>query len=210
MSIAEKPTQINTEIDAARARWAEKLRRAAEEQAKIDAHNAAIAAAAHRQLQARMAQHLPTWMLEYVQPTTDIDPDSATELIEVRLPGCCPIVAIYDFPRGNVTQYIVDQPLRIVEDEGLWWVKCLHERADDLDQAVDMAASYGESWHEMFTEASRRNELGITPAVPDVPPTPLEIARVAADNGQLDAATWALLAIADKLQGIIDELECRP
>lgn len=207
MSIAEIPTQINTEIDAARARWAEKRQRAAEEQARVDAHNAATSAREYQLLQARMAKYLPTWMLEYVQPHTDIDPDRRTELIEVRLPGCCPVVAIYDPRQEDIAHYIVDQPLRIMEDDGLWWVKCLHERADDLDQAIDMAASYGESWHEMFTEAGRRNELGITPEVPDVPPTPLEIARVAADNGQADAGTWALLAIADNLQGIIDALE---
>jgi hypothetical protein len=195
MSITPDITQVNTQIDAARQRWAE--RRAIQEQADRDdaVTIAALRGEEHQHLLERMGKHLPSWMLEYVQPQPDFDVDTGIALVGVHLPGCSPITVVIN-RFGYVTSYEVDEALRIVCDDE-WWVKQATHRAVDLDEAIDLAASHGESWHEMQTEAARRNQEGIRPAPP--PATPLDIARVAAENGTLDAATWCLLAIAEEL-----------
>lgn len=166
-------SQIQQHIAEARARWAEKSAALDEQAAAIVARDAAIAARLHDELLARMAAHLPAWMLEYIQPNPEMDYDTAVEFITLHLPGCAPLVLTYDTPGGTVTDYNVRRPVRVALDEE-WWVRTTAESVIDLDQAVDLAASYGESYHEMAVEAARRNAEGERPEPTPAQPTPIE------------------------------------
>lgn len=141
-----------------------------------EALNDTISAHVYRELQERMAEILPAWMLEYIQPKTRIDYDTATEFVTVHLPGCSPLIVVYDTITRKATDYNVRQPLRLVWNE-TWWVKTIPERCDDLDQALDRAALHGESYAAMQAVADRRNTAGQQPEPEPAQLTPIEQAQ---------------------------------
>jgi hypothetical protein len=164
-------TQIQQHIDAARARWAKQQQVEAERQQAEASRLAGIAEKMHQQLLQHLAAWLPGWMLEYVQPSYDSDYDTAIDFISVRLPGCSPINLRFDAARRVVVGYGTEEPLRIACDDD-WWVKVNHVRCSDLDEAIHLAALWGESYHTMQTEADRRNAEGLRPADFTVKPAP--------------------------------------
>jgi hypothetical protein len=176
MSTPTYTTTVADQIAAARARLAEKRQAELEIMAEVEAENAAIKAELHQRLLAKLAAHLPDWVVEHVQLAPDFDyGTSSQQRIKVALPGCSPIIIRYYAARETIDEYEVYEPLRLVYDPDFWWVKVGLRGADDLDEAVDIAASYGESWHEMSTEAARRNEQCLRPE-PPAPPLPSDMA----------------------------------
>lgn len=214
-------TTVADRIAAARASWAEKLQAKAEIERKQLELDAQIGDQLHKELLGRLSQHLEEWMLEYVQREVRLDHELGIEFATLALPGCCPIVvgnSVFD----DDVSYEVRRPLRI-ECDDFWWVRTGTYRCDDLDQAVDMAALDGESYHEMVIEAARRNEQGLTLSDLAAPPPPdnvdklgellaayTEGKRVATGHISRDDATIfaaGLYAIADQLRRIADAQE---
>lgn len=196
-----------SEIRAARERWvakqaknAELLRQEAEEKRKEVLN---ILSGGH-----------DWWALEYVG---EIKPSihEWCVLIEMQFPGCAPFRVEMDRDSGIFYSYYVQEPVRVGYRDGQGWiVESAEQRLDDADQAVDLAASYGESWFEMRADADRRNAEGLEPPAPE--PSLLESAlgalkilrQLRTNPVMTDQAITALslIAIAEQLNLLNDNL----
>ena len=211
-------TTIADRIATARYQWAEKLAAASMRAAQ---QREAARAESDRQWQQRLvflSRWVPGWALEYVERD---DEDGSGNY--VRLPGCSPIRI--RVANGAVNIHAVE-PILVVFDYDFdmgWCVKTAYsDGCDDFDAAVEMAAGWGESWHEMTTEATRRNEQGLRPE-PPAPPEPdnvdklgelltaysagkrISTGHIERDDAMIFGA--GLYAIADQLRRIAAALE---
>lgn len=166
---SDTSTQLTaeTEIAEARARWA--TRQAAAEEAKRE--DAQI----ERQFAlGQLANTLPGWMMEYVgqiwSPTLEHD-----YRIRLNLPGCAPITANM-LGNGRVTALFVREPQSVEYSDGKWQVVSIVHTiyGENVDEAINLAASYGESRHEMDVEADRRNAAGEVPQLEPPQPDPID------------------------------------
>lgn len=156
------------EIQAVRARWAELQAEAAESTRLADEE-------VRRQALAVAERIFAPWLLEHFG---EIDRFGDGYAISLLLPGCAP-VRFFMFESGNLDCITVREAVRIDYESGKWRVVSATHQVDSPIEAVDLAASFGESWHEMQAEADRRNAEGLKP-----PPTPLDKAQKALDEAR--------------------------
>lgn len=188
------------QIAEARARWAMK-------QAQADQEKQKQAEEFRRQALAEL--RLPDWMLEYVGSVKRWEGDSFIALI--HLPGCSPF-SVKSWEGGPVICYSVREPLTVKHDAGQWVVD-FTERfiygSDDLDAAIDLAASFGESWQEMQGWADRGNADGLKPlsfpSASERAARSLEEARNAY-NGAPDDLTAVVGAVAAGMLAAAEQL----
>lgn len=217
-SMTQEYNSINTEIEAARARWAAKRVVVEEEERQQEARRQAERAASRARIMRDLAAVMPEWALEYVGWEINY---SSRRFYKLQIPGCSPIELKLE-TWGLLIGFSVGCPLAIEWDDEAeeWYVSWRPETpADDkdFDAALDLAASYGESWHEMQTEAARRNAQGIKPAPAgddtqaltafDRAGDALELARRDVRDAEPEyAQAIALLAIAEAIHALIDAI----
>jgi hypothetical protein len=157
--------------------------------------------------------YVPSWAHEYFDEcTTDVDEYTTHIRRALNLPGCSQIGLIYD--RESVHNISVVEPKSIYFSHNAWRMGREEHYVNTFDEAVDMAADWGESWHEMITEMARRNRLGLRPEPAPAQPDNVDKAGdlLAKYNAHLiDDATIVLAAqlyaIADQARRIADALE---
>lgn len=155
---------------------------------------------------AHLAMWLPAWAMEYVEYSAERE-SAGLPPFTLNLPGCAPIEARAE---GEYARFWIDEPLSVQYDpRGSWKIAVKTTYTPEIDEAIDLAASWGESWHEMLMEAARRNEAGLLP--PRDPPTAAEAAlqeaRLAIMQDRCPpASAVALLAIAEQLERLNDKL----
>lgn len=194
-----------SKIQAARARWAEKREWIAEQnrQYREEIRSKALSALA-----------LQDWLQEYVGEITR-NGDEYTAVL--YLPGCSPIqMVVWEW--GTLRNFAVMEPVEVNYKDGVGWAAAgkWHNfyGSNDLDEAIDLAASHGESWSAMQVDADRRNATGFKPYPPE--PTAWESAQDAMGNLRLlygnpmashkEASAAALAAIAEQLNLLNDTL----
>lgn len=207
---------------------AEARARSAQRQAQQEASRRRTAAKYRQQVIDGAKTWLPEWALEYIGDIKggvyigDIKggvEDGA--IIRLDLPGCSPMkIETYveiDSPRC----FIVSEPVSVQHFPGHGWAVVTADHIipgyngkDSLDEAIDLAASYGESWHEMQTAADRRNAEGRQP--PPAEPTALQAAQEALNcarlawenpmNSHHETLICAVFAIAEQLNLLNDNL----
>lgn len=200
-----------TTTDAAQ-QIAESRARLSQRQAQREAVQQRTAAKNRQQVLAAAKVWLPEWALEYIGEIKGSVEDGA--IIRLNLPGCAPMkIETYieiDSPRC----FIVGEPVSVQHFPGHGWAVVTADHIipgynwnDSLDEAIDIAASFGESWHEMQADADRRNAEGRQPPPPE--PTALQAAQEALIAARLNAglpSVDALVAIAEQLALLNDNL----
>lgn len=196
------------QIEEARARWAEK-------QAEIAAKKRQQAEETRKEILGVLSRgRADWWALECVG---EIGPSihEWCVLIEMQLPGCAPFQVEMDRASGTIHSHWVQEPMRVIYRDGQGWiVESAKQRLDDADQAVELAASYGESWSAMQADADRRNAEGLTPTAHE--PSPVEFAmetlkifRQLRTNPMMTdqaIAALSLIAIVEQLNLLNDNL----
>lgn len=197
-----------SEIRAARERWAAK-------QAEMVEEKRQQAEETRREMLGVLSRgHTDWWALEYAGEITPSVHEWCV-LIEMRLPGCAPFRIEMDRSSGAIYDCRVQEPTHVNYRDGQGWIVEFAEQwIDDADQTIDLAASFGESWFEMQSEADRRNAEGLKPAAPA--PTAWESAQEALGNARLalgnplftdkEAVAVALVAIVEQINLLNDNL----
>jgi hypothetical protein len=123
-----------------------------------------------------LVAYVPSWAHEYFdERTTDVDEYTTLIRRALNLPGCSQIGIIYD--REGVHDISVVEPKSIYFSSNAWRLGREEHYVHTFEEAVDMAADWGESWHEMSTEMARRNLLGLRPEPAPAIPDPIDQAR---------------------------------
>lgn len=196
---------VLSEIQAARQRWAEK-------QEWIAEHNRHYREELRSKALSALA--LQDWLQEYVG---EIKRNGDQYTAALHLPSCSPIqIVVWEW--GTLRNYTVLEPVVVGYEEKIGWRVTAAEHgiynSNGIDEAIDLAASFGESWHAMQAEADRRNAEGLGPPAPE--PSTLESAlealkifRQLRTNPMMSdqaIAALSLVAIVEQLNLLNDNL----
>lgn len=168
---------------------------------------------------------LPGWMIEHLS----VELHDSDAWYTLALPGCTPVAfTVVTYTDG--TRYYDKIAVRRGEgvcydqDAGLWRIRYSYDHiprgADSLDEAIALAADYGESWHALAADVERRNAEGLRPTPAEPTPQPEQedgaitdavelLNKFAADAGHGQSTVVlasAVLAVAVELRRIHNAL----